>query len=313
MSMRLLVLLLMLAWIPNAHGQDEPEQVTVEDAPAEESYKERDPFSVAFFKALRQGDAAEVERLLARGSDPNIESGGTPVLVIAVQAGNSDSVRALLDAGAEIDADDGNQYTALHYAARAGNVKMLELLLARGADVNKPGYDDHTVLMFAVHGAMLSGTPVEVRAMLREGDDEERLVPENFGTIEDYRQVLRKLISAGAEVNTVADCGETALTMSPGTFDPEIVKILLVAGARVDYGWSPLCMLRESPDATLRELVPEEPEGVEDKKRYEELKKAVHQWDVKTAPARQEIINLLMAAGATPRNCGDEKDENKQE
>lgn len=54
--------------------------------------------------------------------------------------GNITIARLILQAGADIDAQDGDQETVLHYEARKGRVEMLEMLLAAGADsyiVNK--------------------------------------------------------------------------------------------------------------------------------------------------------------------------------
>jgi hypothetical protein len=204
--------------------------------------------TAAFVESVRAGDVETCRRLLAHGIDPNAESAkGAPVIVIAARAGHFGLVRLLLDAGARIDSDDRDSYSALHHAAQAGDLRLVNLLLARGADVNKLGYDDHTILMFAMHGASWGRLPRPLRALIlrvdaREGD--EGLTPSRFGTPEDYRRVVARLLAAGAEVNVVADCGETALTFA--TCDVGLTRVLLAAGARVDYGWSPLCLVDDS-------------------------------------------------------------------
>mmetsp|Transcript_63245 Transcript_63245/g.142239 ORF Transcript_63245/g.142239 Transcript_63245/m.142239 type:complete len:225 (-) Transcript_63245:76-750(-) len=70
------------------------------------------------------------------------------VLHSAVQRGDLEVARALLDAGAEVDAlstshfdnergyNEHTEETALHQACDKGDLAMVSLLLARGADVN---------------------------------------------------------------------------------------------------------------------------------------------------------------------------------
>jgi len=81
-----------------------------------------------------------VELLLRLGADPNATDGGghTPLYWLANEGrapGGGDVVRALVRAGARVDACDGVKHcTALHVAARRGNVEIAEALLDCGAD-----------------------------------------------------------------------------------------------------------------------------------------------------------------------------------
>ena len=81
---------------------------------------------------------------------------------------------------------------------------------------------------------------------------------------------------------------------------------------RVDYGWSPLCPVRETEDQMMSSLAEEILSEIEDEKLKEEVKRETKEWLTKTAPTRREIINLLLAAGARWDNCGDENDDEKQ-
>jgi hypothetical protein len=302
-----------------ASAQTRPKAPAREDTPAGAAAGQAGPELLrrfaegdegAFIDGVRAADARAVEWMLTRGADPDAATAGhTPALVLAAKSGSVELVRLLLEAGAKIDADDDNSYAALHYAAQSGNVEMVGLLLARGADVNKLGYDDHTVLMFASHGANWILTPKPLQEFfLREGEDEddeedESLVPKHLGAVEDYRKVFARLIAAGAKVNVVADCGETALTAA--TCDAELVRMLLAAGARADYG-APLCLLEEVESGKfVKELV----SNVEDGKRKEELTRAAREWAAQTSNERREVVRLLVAAGATRGDCGDEEEE----
>jgi ankyrin repeat protein len=106
--------------------------------------------------AVQAHDLANVVRLLAEGADANVRieeqdpvcnEVSEPLLMIAAAAGVADIVRALLDAGAHVDAQglhnehkcrDGMEFwqrkgDALEVAAVRGHADVVELLLQRGA------------------------------------------------------------------------------------------------------------------------------------------------------------------------------------
>lgn len=90
-------------------------------------------FALAAF--FSQPEAARL--LLERGSDPRAVSetfGNVTPLHSAAAAGNGDTVRALLAAGADPNARQQGAFTAIHAAAQNGDAQMLEDLLAAGAD-----------------------------------------------------------------------------------------------------------------------------------------------------------------------------------
>ena len=68
----------------------------------------------------------------------------------AAAAGDStESVRLLVDAGADVNATQPGGFTALMAAAQHGNVEMLELLLERGADASLATDDGRTAAAYA--------------------------------------------------------------------------------------------------------------------------------------------------------------------
>jgi len=82
-----------------------------------------------------------VKLLLQLGADPNAPDGGshTPLYCLANQCTNSragDVVRTLVESGAHVNACGGvKRCTALHMAARRGNVEVAGALLDCGADI----------------------------------------------------------------------------------------------------------------------------------------------------------------------------------
>jgi hemoglobin len=92
-------------------------------------------------EASAQGNLRMVELLLRLGADPNsgMPGGHPPLYCVANEchAGGGPVVRALVRAGAQVNASSGaKRCTALHMAARRGSTEVAEALLECGADRN---------------------------------------------------------------------------------------------------------------------------------------------------------------------------------
>lgn len=74
-------------------------------------------------------------------------------------------IKVLLDAGANVDAKDVQEYTSLHEASIRGHENMVALLLRAGAHINARIYRGNT----ALHLASWKGYKNIVRLLLEEG------------------------------------------------------------------------------------------------------------------------------------------------
>ena len=91
----------------------------------------------ALCAAAREGDGAEVSRLLQAGADVDrVDDNGRTPLHDACVNGHADVVSLLLDAGAEVDPADNQKWTPLYYACARGHADVVSLLLDAGADVD---------------------------------------------------------------------------------------------------------------------------------------------------------------------------------
>jgi ankyrin repeat protein len=116
------------------------------------------PFTLSIALA---GCAGEGTKSDSQQSSTRAESAGTAADAIAplseqeaaLQAaavkGDTDTVKAMLDKGAKVDARDENGGTALGHAVWFGHLDTVRLLIDRGADVNAGKRDGSTPLQLA--------------------------------------------------------------------------------------------------------------------------------------------------------------------
>ena len=99
----------------------------------------------------------------ALANEPGTNAPATP-LMLAVVKGDAASVKALLASGADVNARNNAQATALLWAA--DNLEETELLLEHGADVNAASTDGRTALTIA---SGISGDSAVVKLLLEHG------------------------------------------------------------------------------------------------------------------------------------------------
>jgi len=183
-------------------------------------------------------------------------------LSFAAERKNSKWVSLLLEAGADVHAKDDKGRTPLLYVFQSwvtgGNLEILEALIRAGADVNVKCSDGRTPLNLAVEnfrpecaslllaaGARVTESDVEgARKNYKLKDDavlEElltALLASNPVFIELCKsgtpQEIAAMIEEGANVNAKGEDGRSVLSLVIETREPEIVSLLLAAGATVN-------------------------------------------------------------------------------
>lgn len=128
----------------------------------------------SFLKAVRERDAAVVERILSNPASGaiNIRDGdtGEGVLHILVRGRDLTWLSYMLARGARPNLQAGDGSTPLGLAAQIGWLEGAEQLIARGATVDLPNGRGETPLILAVHGRHAE----LVQLLLTQGADPNR-------------------------------------------------------------------------------------------------------------------------------------------
>ena len=152
--------------------------------------------------AARKNDVSEVEQLLQRPQDPNLEFAGMSPLPFAAERGAADAVRLLLEASADMDWAGILRRTPLYVASKNGHVEVVRLLLEAKADKDK--------LDFAIQGPMYAASET------------------------GHLEIVRLLLEAKADKDTANSAGDTPMSIASKHGHTEVVQLLQEASCPND-------------------------------------------------------------------------------
>jgi ankyrin repeat protein len=197
--------------------------------------------------AARTDNVAMIDLLLDRGADIDARNHEqeTPVLC-ATQRLQYAVVERLATRGADLEIPNRYRRTPLIWTAReGGDLQMARLLLRLGADVNALDRFQSSALALATWRGFrtLVGVLLDAGAStnLRPGMDQELL---HMAEDKGLDRLYEKLVAEGAEVDVTPSGYVYPLHVAAGGGSALIVKDLLKRGAEVGatdmYGWTPL-------------------------------------------------------------------------
>ena len=152
----------------------------------------------------------------------------------AAQAKDAAAVKALLKAGADVNAAQGDGMTALHWAAANGDVPLVQMLLAAGANIRAT-----TRLggITPLHLASQGGHAQAVAALIAGGAEPNGATSTGATSLmlaarAGSTETVTRLIETGADINAKEKgFGQTALMVAAGLDRADVVKQLLARGA----------------------------------------------------------------------------------
>jgi ankyrin repeat protein len=188
----------------------------------------------SFLDRIKDGDAHAVHLFLQAGMDPNVaDEKGKTALIHAAEKGRTDIAKLLLDRGAIINAQDkifGG--TPLHWGAFNGHADTIKLLLNAGADPKAVNFKGQTSLYKAAEG----GTAAVVRQILDQGGNpnaksKDGLTPLHAAALTGNGEAAKLLIDKGANVSGQGANGVTPLHLASLSGHAEMTGLLIANGA----------------------------------------------------------------------------------
>lgn len=190
----------------------------------------------ALSQASKFGHKSIMRLLLANGADINaVDFEERTALHYAANSGHVDTISILLSEGANIDAANSSQETALHYAAQYNHVDIVSALLSDGANTEAANSDQET----ALHYAAGCGHVDVVSILLSEGANIEaanssRKTALHYAAENGHTETVSMLLSKSANHSIVDNYGGTALQYAAERNHLSVVKILVSQGASLD-------------------------------------------------------------------------------
>lgn len=145
--------------------------------------------------ASEAGDVETVRSLLEGGADvKERDIYHQTAILLASRSGKLQVVELLVEYGADVNSHDGIGWVPLHVASRNGHLEIVQSLLNHGADVNSKTHDHWT----ALHFASIIGHATIVEALMKHGanvgvrNDEDR-TPSQLASQYGNRKIGRLL------------------------------------------------------------------------------------------------------------------------
>lgn len=148
-----------------------------------------------------------------------------------------ESAKLLLARGIPVDVNRGGDGTPLHVACYYGYPEMVKLLLAKGADPSLKDRDGLTPMGLAASRMGPESRPIDkasndvLRGVIKILSDHGQPLDLMTAIRLGQTNTVKQLLQAGADVKIADEYGVTALHVAASFCHPEIIRLLIAAGA----------------------------------------------------------------------------------
>ncbi|WP_345814094.1 ankyrin repeat domain-containing protein [Paraburkholderia sp. PREW-6R] len=178
----------------------------------------------SLIKSVKFDDVDGVNKLLAKGMDPNsVDNQGIPLLVLAARE-KSDKVGAALLANPKtnIEIQDKAGENAMMMAALNGDIDFVNQLIAKDAEVNKKGWAP-------LHYAAANGHDDIVKLLLDhsayvDAGSPNGTTPLMMAARGGHVSTVKLLLDNGADLTVENQIGMTALDFAKAYKEPDVVE-----------------------------------------------------------------------------------------
>jgi ankyrin repeat protein len=173
---------------------------------------------------------------ISRGHTKSVQSLLNVAFLKASENGDLQKVATLVDHGAEINAQNSYDETALILATRAGHTRIVtHLLSAKGITVDIKSWSDNSAIYWAACDGYANILRQLIQAGARVNDLTYSFPPLTWAIKYGHIDCAKILLKAkDIDVNVQKPFDDTALTMAAAKGDFEMVQLLLQAGANVN-------------------------------------------------------------------------------
>ena len=236
--------------IAAVRGETEIVQLLLVNRADTEAFDDQD--RTPLYQVTYHGHAAAARALLAAGADVNVPCGPRkmPAILTATLYGRVEILRVVIEqGGADLNAGDKNQNTALHFAAVQNNAEVIRMLVEAGANIEARDHAGHTALHHASagvrRGALLCllkhGANVNAQNVSRKTP---LMISAAMAGNQGAAEVTEFLLRAGADETIFDDEGRRASDMIDDSIDEQGGSVeekervrKLLANAPADRAW----------------------------------------------------------------------------
>jgi ankyrin repeat protein len=189
----------------------------------------------AFFEAIKERNIAKAKQLVEAGADINATNREDyTALGWAAKTGDLPMAKFLIESGANVNAQSSGDRTPLHFATLGEHLEMIEYLIKKGADVYAEGTNGRNAIDLAIKIDSNTNNHKVEEFLLEQAakikPTEELLT---YAVKGGYFDIVKYLVSNGVDIYASDSIGRTAIDWARWYSNKQIEKFLIEQAAKI--------------------------------------------------------------------------------